>query len=131
LASGTAFPKCKKLRAKNSDTYVMKTGSGVVVGEGVVVAGVGGALHEVTTVQSKVNAPIEAARNVTTLVVGQANGIVHTVGVGQSVEIVIFGVLKVMAESGGQDTVIADTVDGGTSVVTVGPVAVTVVLYWV
>lgn len=44
--------------------------------------------------QSTVKTPAEALKKVTTLVVGQANGNVNVVGIGQLVAIVICGVLN-------------------------------------
>ena len=112
--------------------HVAQTGRGevvvwVVVGE-VLVGGAGG-LKRVTRVQSTENTPEDAARKVTIFVGAQVKPRVKAVGWSQSVVMVVLGVLKAIVVSGGQFTVMGLTVDGNERVVTVGPLADTVVEY--
>jgi hypothetical protein len=78
-------------------------------------------------VQSIVKTPAEALKKVTTLVVGQEKGKTRVVRVGQSVEITNGGDAKAINVCGGQETVMALTVEGMESVTTVAAVAVSVV----
>lgn len=116
--------------------HVIQTGSGVVVDDVVVVLdvveleepGFGPVVvgNSVTKEQSWVMTAVEAARNVITLEGGQSKWNEYTVGVGHAR-------LKVVRENvtrlcGGQETVVWPTMPGFWMVVTVGPVALMVVM---
>jgi hypothetical protein len=75
-----------------------------------------------------VKTPAEGPRKVTTLVVGQVKPKVHAVGVGQLRVKVVFGVWNLTSLYGGQETVVGAAIAGNVRVVTVLPVADTVVV---
>jgi hypothetical protein len=114
--------------------HVAHTGRTEVVLELVVEAGgsevVGsvGAANAVVMTQSTVKTAADWPRKVTTRVAGQLNPKVHAVASSQVVVMVCLGVLKAMVVSGGHETVMGLIVAGNESVVTVAPVAVTVVM---